>query len=122
MKYKFEFLAAPKFEIPNSDYKLALFIYPRDSYSALNFCQLYSTNGGTLYDITPEYKSVVQFAKMYGVDTFYISLNDNATEGTFVNSEGAVLSNDYDHLWMIGEPDNYIPDEKQFCEGNLNIF
>ena len=120
MNSNYEFLAAPKLDIPGTDLRLALIAYPRTVYLAQDFCFFYA-NGGTLYDITPEYKIVVQFAKSYGIHEFYISLNDNETENTFVNSDGTILPNDYDNLWMIGEPNNFIPDSQQFCEGNFNI-
>ena len=121
MNFKYEFLAAPRLEIPGTDLKLALITNPRTVYLAQEFCHFYG-NGGTLYDITPEYKIVVDFAETYGINQFYISLNDNETENTFVNSDDTILSHDYDNLWMKGEPNNYIPDSHQFCEGNFNLF
>ena len=115
LKKKFELITAPKLEIPGTDTKLSLITYPRNVYEATAFCNYYAN--GVLYDVTEDYKTVVEFAKSYGINEFYVSMNDQETENNFMNNNGAVQSNDFD--WQPGDPNNFIPDSHQFCEGNF---
>ena len=113
---KFEFLSAPKMEISGTGVKLALFSSPQNAQNAKKFCQLYLSNG-KLYHLEHNWKNVVEFASTNGINTFYISLNDNTEENKFIYGNGSQFPEEFSHLWNQGEPDNYIPPTHHFCEG-----
>ena len=121
MEQTFEFLASPKLVINDTDYKLGLLANPRNAYDAENFCSLH-TNNGSMYHLDNNFNTVVEFAKVHGIHIFYIGLSDTITENNFTYPNGTPLSNDFDHLWNIGEPNNRIPEINSFCEGKLLQF
>ena len=114
LENKFEFLTSPKMSINGGDVTLALITNPQNVYEAENFCQLYTN--GTLYDLEPGYKKVVNFAKMYGIHAFYTSLSDKLDENNFTYPNGKQLGSNFDLLWKSGEPNNEIPKSHTFCE------
>ena len=82
-------------------------------YSAEKFCSVYSN--GQLYDIESGFNTVVNFAKKFGVNTFYTSLSDKAKENNFTYPNGKKF--ELDIPWNAGEPNNKIPQTHFFCEG-----
>ena len=114
LKNKFEFITSPKINLDDEEMTLSLITSPKNVYEAEKFCQLYSN--GTLYDLKPDYKKVVNFAKNYGIHAFYISLSDKLEENNFTYPDGEELGSNFDSLWNVGEPNNNIPETNNFCE------
>lgn len=119
MEQTFEFLVSPKLVINDSNFTLALISNPRNVYEAKEFCTIQSN--GTLYHLDQNSITVVEFAKLHGIQIFYIGLSDSIIENIFHNSDGTSFSNDI-NLWNPNEPDNKMPDTAFFCEGELLQF
>ena len=121
MEQTFEFLASPKLIINDTDFALALIANPRNVYDAEKFCNLHTSNG-TLYHLDLNYKTVVEFGKIYKIFVFYIGLSDSIKEDSFLHQDGTPLEPHFEHLWKKNEPNNVIPDINKFCEGKLLQF